>query len=31
MTKVQTGPAEILFLLLVSMLLGYMIIRRRQA
>jgi hypothetical protein len=31
MTKVQTGPAEILFLLLVSMMLGYMIMRRRQA
>jgi len=31
MTKVQTGPAEILFLLIVSMLLGYMIIRRREA
>lgn len=31
MTRVQTGPAEIIFLLIVSMMLGYMIMRRKAS
>lgn len=31
MTKVQTGPAEILFVLMMAMLVGYMVMRRREA